>query len=117
VTPADLAPVEASADVAAQPLTGTAQPAAEPTAGTAVQPVAQPAAQPVAQRGPSVSTSEVRGAPGEAGSITITVTVPVPPASAPVLVHPDLGPLEEQLALAARSLQGAIEAVPERPGE
>jgi GH25 family lysozyme M1 (1,4-beta-N-acetylmuramidase) len=64
---------------------------------------------------PTVTTSEVRGAPGDAGSVTITVTVPLPGAPAPLLVHPDLSPVEEQLALAARSLQGAIEALPERP--
>ena len=64
----------------------------------------------VAERSPSVTTAAVPGAPGEPGSITITVTVPLPAAPAPLLVHPDLGPLEEQLALAARSLQSAIEA-------
>lgn len=116
---------------------------AKPSLGTSVTPVAPPAAvlpvgvvtpvvhaeaaqpvlpavvtptpPPAADRSPTVTTSEVRGAPGEPGSITITVTVPVPPAPPPLLVHPDLGPLEDQLTLAARNLQGAIEALPERP--
>ncbi|CUR59406.1 putative Lysozyme [metagenome] len=97
-----------------------AAPVAPVTPAVAVQPAAvvQPATtqSAPAQSAPTVTTSEVRGAPGQPGAITVTVTVPVPPAPAPLLVHPDLGPLEEQLALAARSLQGAIEAVPERPG-
>lgn len=82
----------------------------------AAQPVVtvEPVTPPVTQPAPTVTTSEVRGAAGEPGAITVTVTVPVPPAPAPLLVQPDLGPLEEQLTLAARSLQGAIEALPER---
>jgi GH25 family lysozyme M1 (1,4-beta-N-acetylmuramidase) len=63
----------------------------------------------------TVTTAEHPAGPGEPGSILITVTVPVPPLPAPVVVFPDLGPLEEQLTLAARSLQGAIDALPERP--
>jgi GH25 family lysozyme M1 (1,4-beta-N-acetylmuramidase) len=80
-----------------------------------VVPAVVAVAEPAAATTPTVTTSEVRGAPGEPGSITITVTVPVPAAPPPQLVLPDLGPLEEQLTLAARNLQGAIEALPERP--
>ncbi|WP_374454976.1 GH25 family lysozyme [Nocardioides sp.] len=104
VPPAVLAPVDI-----ATPVT----PAVPVVPAVAVQPAAvQP---PAAYRDPTVTTTEVRGAPGEPGSITVTVTVPLPAAPAPLLVHPDLSPVEEQLALAARSLQGAIEALPERP--
>jgi GH25 family lysozyme M1 (1,4-beta-N-acetylmuramidase) len=64
---------------------------------------------------PTVTTSQTGGTAGEPGSIVITVTVPLPAAPPPLVLSPDLGPLEEQLAIAARSLQGAIEALPERP--
>ena len=50
-----------------------------------------------------------------AGSVVITVTVPLPAPPAPVEIFPDLSPLEEQLRLAAQGIQGAIDAVPERP--
>jgi hypothetical protein len=63
---------------------------------------------------PAVTTTLNGTGPGESGSIVITVTVPLPATPAPVVVSPDLGPLEEQLTLAARSLQGAIDSLPER---
>lgn len=63
---------------------------------------------------PTVTTTTNGGTADQQGSIVITVTVPLPATPAPLLVTPDLGPLEEQLTLAARGIQGAIEALPER---
>jgi GH25 family lysozyme M1 (1,4-beta-N-acetylmuramidase) len=63
---------------------------------------------------PTVVTTTNGSTSTDAGSIVITLTVPLPVAPAPVVVTPDLTPLEEQLTLAAKSLQGAIEALPER---
>ncbi len=74
-----------------------------------------PAPSPSADLAPTVTTSQTDGTASQPGSIVITVTVPLPAAPAPVVLSPDLGPLEEQLTIAARSLQGAIEALPERP--
>jgi hypothetical protein len=70
---------------------------------------------PSAALGPTVTTSQTGGTASQPGSIVITVTVPLPAAPEPLVLSPDLGPLEEQLTIAASSLQGAIEALPERP--
>ncbi|MFC7495912.1 MULTISPECIES: GH25 family lysozyme [unclassified Nocardioides] len=64
---------------------------------------------------PTVTTTTNGSTPGDAGSITVTITVPLPATPAPVLITPDLGDVEEQLSLAARSVQGAIDSLPERP--
>jgi hypothetical protein len=63
---------------------------------------------------PTVTTTTTGGAADQPGTIVITVTVPLPATPAPVVVFPDLGPLQEQLTIAARGIQGAIEALPER---
>jgi GH25 family lysozyme M1 (1,4-beta-N-acetylmuramidase) len=63
---------------------------------------------------PTITTTTTDGSPDQQGTIVITVTVPLPATPAPVVVLPDLGPLEEQLTIAARGIQGAIEALPER---
>jgi GH25 family lysozyme M1 (1,4-beta-N-acetylmuramidase) len=63
---------------------------------------------------PSVTTTTTGGSADQQGTIVITVTVPLPATPAPVVVFPDLGPLQEQLTIAAHGIQGAIEALPER---
>jgi GH25 family lysozyme M1 (1,4-beta-N-acetylmuramidase) len=63
---------------------------------------------------PTVTTTAMGGTADQQGTIVITVTVPLPATPSPVVLSPDLGPLEEQLTLAARGIQGAIEALPER---
>lgn len=75
-------------------------------------PVVRPPSSGVAM--PTVVTTTTGSTPTDPGSLVITLTVPMPVAPAPVVVTPDLTPLEEQLALAARSLQGAIDSLPER---
>ncbi|TGN65872.1 hypothetical protein EXE59_19385 [Nocardioides eburneiflavus] len=72
------------------------------------------ATQPSAVAAPTVTTTATGGTADQQGTIVITVTVPLPATPAPVVLSPDLGPLEEQLTLAARGIQGAIEALPER---
>lgn len=63
---------------------------------------------------PTVVTTTNGSTTSDPGSIVITLTLPLPVTPAPVVVTPDLTPLEEQLTRAAESLQGAIEALPER---
>jgi hypothetical protein len=98
-------PVELSASTTAA---STAVSTASTTTAAAVpQPTGSLAA-------PTVTTTATGGTADQQGAIVITVTVPLPATPAPVLLTPDLGPLEEQLTLAARGIQGAIEALPER---
>lgn len=78
-----------------------------PTPAAAPQPPAPVAA-------PTLTTTTTGATADQPDAIVITVTVPLPGTPAPVVVTPDLGPLEEQLTLAARGIQGAIEALPER---
>jgi GH25 family lysozyme M1 (1,4-beta-N-acetylmuramidase) len=98
-------PVELSASTTAASTAGTT--ASTTTAAAVPQPTGSLAA-------PTVTTTATGGTADQQGAIVITVTVPLPATPAPVLLTPDLGPLEEQLTLAARGIQGAIEALPER---
>ena len=103
------------APVALEPLAPLEE---SPGAAVGPAPVVVPAplpSQPIANlAAPTVVTTTQGSTTTEAGSIVITVTMPLPVAPAPVVITPDLTSLEEQLGLAARNLQGAIESLPER---
>jgi GH25 family lysozyme M1 (1,4-beta-N-acetylmuramidase) len=98
------------------------EPLAPPEAPTAATVEPAPLVVPAARSGqptgnltnPTVVTTTQGSTTTEPGSLVITLTVPLPVAPAPVVITPDLTSLEEQLGLAARNLQGAIESLPER---